>query len=106
MDKFSNLNQNQRMSMTNTQLQLKDVVMRLDIFLKEGLHVSTSKRVNLGYGEELQIFCIIHFSGEAKFVSKLKDILPQLMKKSRICLPFCDSKCTEVRVSESVFWSN
>ena len=39
----------------------------------------TGKRVNLGNGEGLQIPCILHFSGEAKFVSKLKDILPQLM---------------------------
>ena len=39
----------------------------------------TSKRVNLGNGEGLQIPCIIHFSGEAKFVSKLKYILPQLL---------------------------
>ena len=39
----------------------------------------TGKRVNLGDGEGLQIPCILHFSGEAKFVSKLKDILPQLM---------------------------
>ena len=37
------------------------------------------KRVNLGDAEGLQIPCILHFSGEAKFVSKLKDILPQLM---------------------------
>ena len=37
------------------------------------------KRVNLGDGEGLQIPCILHFSAEAKFVSKLKDILPQLM---------------------------
>ena len=39
----------------------------------------TDKRVNLGDGEGLQIPCIIYFSGEAKFVSKLKDILSQLM---------------------------
>ena len=39
----------------------------------------TGKRVNLGDGEGLQIPCILHFSGEAKFVSKLKDILSQLM---------------------------
>ena len=39
----------------------------------------TGKRVNLGDGEGLQIPCILHFSGEAKFISKLKDILPQLM---------------------------
>ena len=37
------------------------------------------KRVNLGDGEGLEIPCILHFSGEVKFVSKLKDILPQLM---------------------------
>ena len=99
MEKFSKLDQNQKTSMTNTQSQLKDVVMQLDIFLKEGLHVPpklfrifyvqanenwcrievTGKRVNLGDGEGLQIPCILHFSGEAKFVSKLKDILPQLM---------------------------
>ena len=30
----------QRTSITNTQSQLRDVVMWLDIFLKEGLHVS------------------------------------------------------------------
>ena len=34
------LEQNQKTSMTNTQSQLKDVVMWLDIFLKEGRHVS------------------------------------------------------------------
>ena len=39
----------------------------------------TGKRVNLGDGEGLQIPCILHFSGEAKFVSKLKGILPELM---------------------------
>ena len=39
----------------------------------------TGKRVNLGDGEGLQILCILYFSGEAKFVSKLKDILSQLM---------------------------
>ena len=39
----------------------------------------TGKRVNLDTEEGLQIPCILHFSGEAKFVSKLKDILPQLM---------------------------
>ena len=39
----------------------------------------TGKRVHLGDGEGLQIPCILHFSGEAKFVSKLKDILLQLM---------------------------
>ena len=37
------------------------------------------KRVNLGDEEGLQIPCILHFSGEAKFVSKLKDILAQIM---------------------------
>ena len=89
MEKFSKFDQNQRTSMTNTQSQLKDVVMWLDIFLKEGLHVSpkpfccrvevTGKRVNLVDGEGLKIPCILHFSGEVKFVSKLKDILPQLM---------------------------
>ena len=36
----------------------------------------TGQRVNLGNGEGLQIPCILHFSGEAKFVSKLKYILP------------------------------
>ena len=40
MEKSSKLDQNQKTSMTNTQSQLKDVVMWLDIFLKEGLHVS------------------------------------------------------------------
>ena len=40
MEKFSKLDQNQGKSMTNTQSQVKDVVMWLDIFLKEGLHVS------------------------------------------------------------------
>ena len=39
----------------------------------------TVKRVNLGDGEGLQIPCILYFSGKAKFVDKLKDILPQLM---------------------------
>ena len=40
MEKFSKLEQNQGKIMTNTQSQVKDVVMWLDIFLKEGLHVS------------------------------------------------------------------
>ena len=40
MEKFSKLEQNQGKSMTNTQSQVKDVVMWLDIFLKEVLHVS------------------------------------------------------------------
>ena len=40
IEKFSKLDQNQGTSMTNTQSQLKDVVMWLDIFLKEDLHVS------------------------------------------------------------------
>ena len=35
----SKLDQNQRTSMTNKQSQLKDVMMWLDIFLKEGLYV-------------------------------------------------------------------
>ena len=39
----------------------------------------TGKGVNLGDEEGLQIPCILHFSGEVKFVSKLKDILLQLM---------------------------
>ena len=38
---------------------------------------ATGKRVNLGDGEGLEIPCILHISGEAKFVSKLKNILPQ-----------------------------
>ena len=40
MEKFLKLDQNQGKSMTNTQSQVKDVVMWLNIFLKEGLHVS------------------------------------------------------------------
>ena len=48
----------------------------------------TGERVNLGDGEGLQIPSILHFSAEAKFVSKLKDILPQLMQTSSICLHF------------------
>ena len=39
----------------------------------------TGKRLHLGDRKGLQIPCILHFSGEAKFVRKLKDILPQLM---------------------------
>ena len=39
----------------------------------------TGKRVHLCDGDVLQIPWILHFSGEAKFVSNLKDILPQLM---------------------------
>ena len=39
----------------------------------------TGERVNLGHGEGLHIPCILHFSEEAKYVSKLKDILSQLM---------------------------
>ena len=34
----------------------------------------TGKRVNLGDGEGLQIPCILHFSGEAKFVSKCTEV--------------------------------
>ena len=40
MEKFSKFEQKQRTSMTNTQSQLKNVVMWLDIFRKEGLHIS------------------------------------------------------------------
>ena len=40
MEKFWKLDQNQRTSMTNRQSQFKDVVMWLEIFLKEGLHGS------------------------------------------------------------------
>ena len=39
----------------------------------------TGKKVTIGNGEGLQIPCILHFSGEAKFFSKLKNILPELM---------------------------
>ena len=39
----------------------------------------TGKIVNLGNEEGLQISCILHFSGEAKFVSKLKNILPRII---------------------------
>ena len=39
----------------------------------------TGKRANLSDEVGLQIPCILHFSGEAKFVSKLKDIWPQLI---------------------------
>ena len=39
----------------------------------------TGKRVNLDDGKGQQIPCILHISGEVKFVSKLKDILRQLM---------------------------
>ena len=46
---------------------------------ENGYRVVTNKRVNLGNGEGLQIPCILHFSGAAKCVSKLKDILPQLI---------------------------
>ena len=48
MEKFSKLDQNQRKSMTNMQLSLKDVVMWLDIILKEGFHVSPKP------------FCVFH----------------------------------------------
>ena len=86
--------------------------MWLDIFLKEGLHVSpktvsyflcacnenccrvevTGKRVHLGNREGLQIPYTLHFSREAKFVSKLKDILPQCKNQVFvfIFLPICD----------------
>ena len=36
------------------------------------------KRVNLGDGQGLQIPCTLHFTGEAKYIDKLKDILPSL----------------------------
>ena len=68
----------------------------------------TGKRVNLGDGEGLQIPFVIQFSREAKFVSKLQDILSQIMLKSSICLhffPVCDFKCTEDRINDSAFWS-
>ena len=73
-------------------------IRKFGIFLKRGMHIYQTrfafsvckqwklcrvevmgKRVNLGDGEGLQILCIFHFSGEAKFLSKLKNILPQLM---------------------------
>ena len=38
----------------------------------------TGKRVNLGDGQGLQIPCTLHFTGEAKYIDKLKDILPSL----------------------------
>ena len=101
--------------------------MWLDIFLKESLqHLAktvlyfpgtsnenccrvelTAKRVNLDDGEGLQTPFIIQFSREAKFVSKIQDILSQIMLKSSICLSFFptwDCKCTEDQISESVFW--
>ena len=37
------------------------------------------KRVNLGDGDGLQIPCNLHFTGQAKFINKLKEILPSLM---------------------------
>ena len=90
MEKFSKLDQNQRTNMTNTQSQLKDVVMwsrftkTVSYFLRASNENCcrvevTGKRVNLGDGEGLQIPCILHFSGETKFFSKLKDILQQSM---------------------------
>ena len=101
--------------------------MWLDIFLKESLQrlaktvlhflgtsnenccrvELTGKRVNLGDGKELQIPFIIQFSREAKFVSKLQDILSHIMLQSSIFLrffPVCDCKCTEDRISDSAFW--
>ena len=105
MEKFSKRDQKQKTSMTNTQSHLKDAVMCLGIFLKEGLHVLTKlfcifyvqvmktavglrERTNLDDGEKMQIPCILHFFGEVKCISKLKDILPQLMYKSSTCLHF------------------
>ena len=75
--------------MTNTQSQLKDVVRQLSkgrsarfaktvSYFLRATEV-TGKSVNLGNAEGLQIPCILHFSGEAKFVMKIEDILPQLM---------------------------
>ena len=52
MEKFLKLDQNQRASMTNTQSQLKDVVMCLDIFQK-GLHVSP-KPFRIFYVQEIK----------------------------------------------------
>ena len=40
---------------------------------------SNGQKSKFGDGEGLQIPCILHFSGEEKFVSKLRDVLPQLM---------------------------
>ena len=96
MEKFSKLDQNQRTSTTNMQSQLKVVVghlskgrsARFAITVSYFLRASnenccqieaTGKRVNSGNREGLQIPCILHFSGEAKFVSKLEYILPKLM---------------------------
>ena len=53
MEKFSMLDHNQRASMTNTQSQLKDVVMCLDIFQKKGLHVSP-KPFRIFYVQEIK----------------------------------------------------
>ena len=47
------LDHNQRASMTNTQSQLKDVVMCLDIFQKKGLHVSP-KPFRIFYVQEIK----------------------------------------------------
>ena len=56
----------------------------------------TGKRVNLGDGEGLQIPCILHFSGEAKFVSKLKD-MPSDMPSVFIGTIFAsDRECEEI----------
>ena len=94
MEKFSKLDQNQKTSMAVE--RCGDVVEHLSKG-KSARFVKTvsyflrasnenccrievmGKRVNLVEGKGLQIPCILHFSGEEKFVSKLKDILPQLM---------------------------
>ena len=36
----------------------------------------TGKRVNLGNGEGLHITCKLHFTGDPKYIDKLKDIFP------------------------------
>ena len=35
----------------------------------------TSKGVNLGHGNDLQITCILYLTGHANFINKLKEIL-------------------------------
>ena len=40
------------------------------------VEVTVKKRVKFGDGEGLQIPCKLHFTGDAKYIGKLRDILP------------------------------
>ena len=87
--------------MTNLQLRLKSSMVghltkgktdrfskTISFFLRASdgncCHVEvTGKRVNLGDGERLQIPCTLHFTGEVKYVNKLKFLSPFVIMNAR-----------------------